>query len=371
MRICQLLAYPDEYLIKYHEDHPEAASLTFKEQVQRLASAIPDARQYWLEDLNELGHEVRIIVATDRTSQIRWAAEKLGGAFEITAAWMHDLVIQQLRKIKPDLLLIMAPEKFGEPFISKIRNRVTTIAGWTDSSFSEGSIFSGYDLIISPSAKVTQAARNLGAARALHLPSGFPRAIAEAVFQTSRKIDVICLGPMTDHATAPVLQKLADLNKRSGKSIQLEIGMDSECHISIPNGLTQACSGIAGLSYYHKIASARLAVTLPLDSGRFPYQILEATGIGTATLVYSADLVRLTPPFLEGAQVLTYSSSDDLPAMIEELLSEAGQKKRVTLAAAAQEHCLTHHNNIQSMRRLMEALTERPAGFLGNFVPKK
>lgn len=370
MKFCQIIAYPDSLLNSLHAARPHLMDAPFKEHAPELAIEAPVAADLWTTTLTDSGHESQLIVANDVVSQCKWAAEKLE-TFKPRnkAEWMCELVLEQLRKVKPDVLCLTAPISFQQRLLEHLKHRPRHLIAWTGGAPMAKAPWKDFDLVIAPHEAGVRNAWKNGARDARVLRPGFPRAVAEAVFQEPIVYDVAYVGPW-DPAEEKRNKRIAALAKAAQrKDLPFKLGLFLEvpAGADVPPAVLKLNQGPRlGLARYKALSSAKLVVSEEspaAEAGSLSHTVFEGPGLGVCTLAPASDLLETC--FKPGTEIVAYSNGTDLIARIDEYL--AADAKRTSIAKAGQERCLTEHSLEARMKELL-AMLENPPGKLSGLM---
>lgn len=340
MKTCLLLTYPDAHLRALHQRRPDLRTLPFKEQAAALQAEIAPATTLWAPALLKAGHEVRVIVANDEASQTQWARERLGDGWQPASTWMQDVVVEQLRKFKVDTLLVTDPVRFDGGFARRVQDRVPWIVAWADRRLEPKARLAGFDLVLSPHESVVAQARESGASDARLLAWGFPRFIAEQVFMTPVSMDVVC--HVNWRASNAQAREIVTALASPSASFSLGLYVDAPADAVLPEAVRAVNRGsLHGLARYRSITSARLVVADPFEDEGVPGTVIEAAGLGVASLAKADD--RVAAMLAPDREVFTYRDATDFVAQLKDLTSPASAERVTQAGRDAQERCLVEH----------------------------
>lgn len=368
MKFFQILTYPDSHLHAIHAARPHLLDAPFREHAAELAIEGPEACSVWAPALSDAGHESQLIVANNPVSQCRWATEKLEKFNpKNKSEWARELVIEQLRKVKPDVLLIMDPVTFNGRFLERLKHRPLWVVAWTASAPDPKANWRGFDLVVSPHGTTVRHAWKKRAGAARLLAPGFSRTVAEAVFQEPVVHDVVYCGSWdpSEEKRNKRITALAKAALRKDKPFTLGLYLDASKDTALPPAVQKLNLGPrSGLARYRALSSGRLI--LSEEPGQalgetVSGSVFEGAGLGVCTLAPASD--ALAAFFKPGSEVVTYSSTQEMVDKIDEYL--AADAKRSAVAKAGQERCLTEHSLEARMKTLLPWLEGRPGGFAG------
>ena len=341
MKFCLLTNFPIQYLEDIYSSRPDLQKADFKTLSAQLALSNPAGAQLWAQPLMDAGHRVDFIVANDQVSQGAWLAERLPDFKPRAAASAaSEVVIEQLRKFKPEVLCVFDPLTFDDAFLRQLKVRPRWIVGYTaDISPKQGSM-DAYDLFLTPCASCAQKAQRHGVRNARVFGVAFSRAAAEAVFQTPESIDVLFCGqwPTKDGKRRQLIECLAEGAARADRPFKLAL------HLNVPAGEVIPPNIAPFVHRWHEgrerwkaIRRAAISVADVLDEDAVPMGVYKSTGIGTLTFTEARP--SLAGVFRANEEVVTYEDLADLMAKIDKFLEN--RQARIRIAKAGQERSLT------------------------------
>lgn len=146
-RIVKITTYYRDFLAQYYESNPHTASLSYAEQHAHLMSQAFGWSDYFALHLNTLGNDAFELVANAKPMQRRWADENgFAGSDE-------EIVFEQIKKLKPDVVFFQDTVTFGKDFITKVKTEIPSVRlalGWCCTIYSDEHIevFREYDSML-------------------------------------------------------------------------------------------------------------------------------------------------------------------------------------------------------------------------------
>jgi spore maturation protein CgeB len=146
-RFVKITSYYREFLKQYYELNPEIIKGTYDEQLYHLMAQGFAWSDYFAQHLNKLGVEAFEIVCNAKYLQQAWADENGSSATGV------DIVIDQLKKMKPDVVFFQDSFKFDAEWITRLREKVPSIKlaiGFCCTNFNEYYLqrFKVFDFVI-------------------------------------------------------------------------------------------------------------------------------------------------------------------------------------------------------------------------------
>jgi spore maturation protein CgeB len=312
------------------------------------------------------GHRCLEIVANSALLQSAWAKEN-GVRFLNTKAWdksfflsrtkalhpflnylrqFHFLVVQQVKSIKPDVLIVKDIHEYPPIVLRQFKQSVGQLVGFCSSSVVDSNNFAEYDLILSSVPANLQIAKDLGIRNKRLFPAFDSRNLE---FQSeNRDISTSFVGSIYS-GTIPILKAALEV--------------DSALQIYAPNpkalqgepGLLDNYVGNAWGSEMYKIYG-RSKITLNRHgaiASNFAanMRLFEATGMGACLLTES----RPNLPYLfdPATEVVSYNDLSDLQRKIELVLGSDSLRQRI--AEAGQHRCLQQHSYSVRIKEILAA----------------
>jgi spore maturation protein CgeB len=150
MRLLKLGIYHPTYLQNFYAARPQLKTDSYNVQHRALIEDGFGSADFWTSALSKLNYETIDIVANAEFLQRKWAREndcrfgKKGWLFEIAAA--------QIRKFRPDVLLVADYSTFSADFLKNIRRECASIRlvlGWCGAPYRDLSVMREWDVALS------------------------------------------------------------------------------------------------------------------------------------------------------------------------------------------------------------------------------
>ena len=369
MKFCLLTSFPASYLEDFYLACPELGSADFKALSSRLAVSFPEGAQQWAQPLMDAGHRVQVIIANDRVSQRAWLAEKLPDFKPTSAAnETQEVVIEQLRKLKPDVLCIFDPLTFDDAFIKQLKGRPKWIVGYAAELSPNQGTLRGYDLFLTPCASCAESAQHFGVRDARVFEAAFSRAAAEEVFQTSETIDVFFCGPWPakDGKRTKLIECLAQSAARKDRPFNLALHLETPVGAVVSPTMAPFIRSVEiGRERWKSIRGSAIVVADVLEEDVVPMSVYESTGIGALT--FTEDRPCLSDVFKPNEEVVAYKDLAELVSKIDLFLQRSDDRLRI--AKAGQERCLTAFSIEARVAEFVEMVAGEPPTALSSARP--
>ena len=371
MRFMQIANFYPRYLRTLFASCPGLAERPFAEQIGALVADGFGAGHLVAPHMGAIGHEALLVIANCTTAQAQWALEN-GIAVPQTMAQGNALLVEQVRRFRPDVLYILDPIAFDGRFVAALSPRPRLVVGWRAATIPAGVDWTGYDLLLSSDERCRQRALELGCKAAEMFRPGFPAFLAEAVAAQSKTSDVVFCGQITaehSHRLAmlgEVGQAASDPAGRFGLDLHLGTLLADALPAGVGKALEQHVrEAVWGIDMYRTVRSGRIGLNFHIDIATVRSQnmrVLETTGVGTFLLTEASD--GLEEQFVPGKEIETYASAGELLEKIRHYLDRP--EEREAIAQAGQVRCLAEHSMEQRARQMAAILQ---AGLQGRLPP--
>jgi len=121
-KLVKITTYYKDFLSYYYEKHPEVTDLSYADQHQHLMHQRFAWSDAYAEGFSNLGYEASEIVANARPLQKTWCAEN-----NIHPGLDKEILIAQLKSIKPEILWFQDSYTFNGDFIERVKQKVPSI----------------------------------------------------------------------------------------------------------------------------------------------------------------------------------------------------------------------------------------------------
>lgn len=120
-RFVKITSYYRDFLKSYYKSNPEIINKTYKEQLEHLMSQAYAWSNYYSVHLNKMGYEAHEIVCNAESLQNTWVKENNSVSKDL------DIVFDQLKKLKPEVLFLQDSFKFNGEWIIELRKKIPSI----------------------------------------------------------------------------------------------------------------------------------------------------------------------------------------------------------------------------------------------------
>jgi spore maturation protein CgeB len=359
--------YPDFQQAAYARE-PKLSRRGYEEQLlSRTASGFLWA-DFYSKNLRKIGHEAEEILPTNVYLQAAWARENLPNVktnewkfvlrrgwvpwVRQSSRWLEHVVFEQIRRAKPDVLLIRDINDFSAKLLHEIRPYTGLIVGQHASPIAPTVPFDAYDLLLSSIPTYVDRFRTRGAKAEL-LALAFEPSVLDRIGSQERGVDVSFVGTVGgDHiARVRFLEQLCE---------RIDLAIWGIISSPLPPRLAQVHRGPAwGVEMYRVLASSRITLNHH-ETWSGPYannlRLYEGTGAGALLLTDAKE--NLESKFSPGQEILTYADPVECAEKAEYFLVH--EAERAAIAARGQARTMRDHTYLQRMKELVAILRKYP-----------
>lgn len=133
-RFVKITSFYRNFLNYYYQKYPDIVNYSFVEQLNHILKEGFGWADFFKIHLNELGVDAHELIFNAGPIQRKWAEEN---NLKITG---EDLIVEQLKKLKPDVIFFQDSMSFSPSFYNRVRDEVPSVKkliGWCCSPFSE------------------------------------------------------------------------------------------------------------------------------------------------------------------------------------------------------------------------------------------
>ncbi|UVO39217.1 glycosyltransferase [Bradyrhizobium arachidis] len=263
---------------------------------------------------------------------------------------MAEILLAQIEEHKAEVFYNLDPMLYGSDFVRRLPGCVRRTICWRAAP--SGNVdLTGYDLVICNFPSILRDWERRGCRSAYFAPAYDP-AMGNYAGQAERSLDLVFVGGFSRHhiARTAALKEAASLEGvRMG--LHLEEGRLARLANAFPfvpvlrkhaypRRVREFTQGpVYGREMYAQFADARIVLNGAVDmagSDRGNMRCFEATGCGSVLLT---DDGHYPEGFIDGKTMVTYSSPDQIPALVRRLLSDPAWASSIAQAG---------HNMVQA-----------------------
>ncbi|MBT3380502.1 MAG: glycosyltransferase [Lentisphaerae bacterium] len=393
MRILILNTDYDAFLAQFYANNPALKDADYETQMQARSASLFGVADFYSHNLRALGHDAREIHANNQHLQAAWAREntedvtppaviepgwhaslqalrrRLGQTglrhvkrmfrpflnwLDSRNDWLYDILDQQIRHYRPDVILNQALDGISNQFLAERRDQTRLLVGQIAAPLPPDADLLHYDLMLSSLPNYVARFRELGLRAELHRFAFDPRVLERVPPAPERDLPVSFVGSASFHhrSRGELLEALC----RGG--IPLEIWGQGRENLRAGSPLKVRHHGpVWGSEMYGVLARSKIALNHHIGiAGEYcnNMRLFEATGMGAALVTDAKS--NLSDYFAIGTEVLAYHSADECAELIKECLDQPG--RCAAIGTAGQARVLHDYTYEARMAELMETLQQ-------------
>lgn len=150
MRLLKLGIYHPTYLQNFYAARPQLKTDFYIVQHRALIEDGFGSADFWTSALGKLNYETTDVIANAEFLQRRWARENDCGFDE--NSWLFEIAAGQIKKFRPEILLVADYSTFTADFIKNIRRECASIRlvlGWCGAPYQNLSVMREWDVALS------------------------------------------------------------------------------------------------------------------------------------------------------------------------------------------------------------------------------
>lgn len=352
---------------------PDQPELHYEQSLSELLDFGFGTGGAYVRNLREAGWRADIVIPNALGLQTMWAREngvrrplsrgwkyaphlsRIPGARDILHRFphVHGLVMQQVKKIKPDVVMVQDINLVPPGLAKEIRRHTSLLVGEIASPLPPKPFLLSYDLIVSALPSVVEQARQWDIA-SRGIPLAFDHKWATISPASSRPIDAIFIGSFSrlQPVTAPLLRAVAD------RVPGLRIYGPASDRVLEDAGLASFHHGPAwGRDMFELLGQSKLVINRH-GAVAGPYAVnmrmFESTGSG-ALLVTEAKQ-NLRDLFEPDREVLAYHSQQEAAELAAAVLADPARLDAI--ARAGQQRTLNEHTYAHRAEALIDVIEE-------------
>lgn len=271
----------------------------------------------------------------DRALQFLWAKENGFKGDNSTS-----ILLAQIEHHRTEIFYNLDPMRYGSDFVRKLPGCVQKAICWRAAPSGNADL-SGYDLVVGNFPSILDDWRRKGCRVGYFAPGHDPE-LDRYADRRNEIVDLVFVGGFSRHhgrrsaallAAALTPEIDARFHLEDGRLTQLAnrlpfmLGLRRHCH---PPEIRAIRSGpVYGRDLYRALASARIVLNGAVDMAgpdRGNMRCFEAAGAGALLLT---DTGNYPPGFIDEKTMLTYSSPEEIPAIIKGALGDPGRSRLI------------------------------------------
>ena len=357
MRILLLWDYYESYLRQFYFHNHEAVLLPFADQNRLLLSDGFNWPAYMVPEFRRLGHEAEAIVGNADAAQNMWARENGKCRNGDLLSWRSQIVREQIRKFRPNILWLGGANHYLGDFIQSVREYCGAVVGWRAAVGGERLDWTGVDCVLSSHSNFVDMFRKMGLRSDLMLPCMDATLVSECLSsEVRRSRDVTFYGTLS----STMFTKRLDLLDAVTRKIPCHIYADRviwQCRPRSPIGIyfnqiryipfklrTRLEPPAYGKELLRLLAGSKIVLNSHVDGAKGlagNIRMFESTAMGA--LLLTEESKNLTQIYEPGKEVVTYRSSAEAIDRIRYYLDHPDERE--TIARAGQRRTLQNYNS--------------------------
>ena len=407
MRLLKLGIYHPTYLLNFYGRRPELESRTYAVQHQALIEDCFGSSDFWTRGLNKLNYETTDIIANADFLQRSWAGENDVKFSEND--WLFEIAAAQIKKFRPDILLVADYSTFTAEFLKNIRREcpsIRLILGWCGAPYNNLSVIREWDIALSCVPEMAANFRSEGI-RGYHVNHAFePRILDQLSLKPQPDIDFAFIGSIMRRNQFHLererlllklvkntpLQIWSEIDRPSFKqrgsmfgrrkaydivAAARDVGISERSLNALPmvrkiarwdeppgreqfidkQIMKRTRSPIFGIEMFQQLRNTRVVFNNHIDISPVSasnMRLFETTGAGSCLLTdWKENLPELFEPDKE---VLTYRSAEECVEKVNYILEHEDERR--SIAAAGQRRTLRDHNFDSRAAQIDEIIRE-------------
>ncbi len=367
MTILIIDTYYNKYLESIYAKNRLLESYTYNDQLNFLLSSKFGTSDAYSRNFKRRGFDAHDVIANCIPLQLMWAKENSFPISPLSSMLnpkfnklidldflpnINDILFEQIKKLRPNVVYIQDIKYFSPYFIDKIRPYTRFIVGQIASPLPKSKYLQSYDLILSSLPNIVNEINNSGI-NCSFLPLGFDQSVLEFTAPTKKLYDVSFVGGYT---------------KNHKKSVQLMEHLAAHCDINFwgygfsgfninQNIVSKYQGQVWGLDMYEIVSKSRIVINRHLDISHNycnNMRMFEATGMGSLLLTDCKS--NLNDYFDVGNEVMCYKSPEECVEIINLLLSQSERLNEI--ASNGQKKTLSLHTYENQIDKLINILDE-------------
>ena len=403
-RIVKITSYYKDFISYYYTKYPDIINYGYSKQLHHLMKQRFAWSDAFAVAFRSIGNEAFEIVVNAESLQKKWCTEN-NIKTKLTS---KEIVIKQLKVLKPDVVWFQDSYTFNGSFIERIKKEVPTIKIFIGNVCSPISpeyydAFKSFDFIVVCALFFKHLLESKGLPQSIVVPHAFDsRILNETVIPEQKKYDFLFTGSIILdqnfheerirfikdllNYTDLDVNLMINLNKRSSKWIHLRqtafmvSKLLKKTGLDIINQTIEPLNKVSKLQYFprqtslskkflksinkpvfgidmfNEIANSNIVFNIHGDIAKdftANLRMFEVTGIGSCLLTdWKKDINNY---FIDGEEIITYKSFDEAKEKIKWLTKNPEKMKAI--AKKGQKKTLTHHTFLNRAKIIDDKIT--------------
>ncbi len=354
------------YLNTFYQKNETLKKLSFETQKRAL---IEDSFP-WIFSLSTNVSDDSILVF-ETVHNCEWLQKAWNNCRKKYTTWQIEIILDQIKKIQPNICFLYPPELFNYDIIRQIRSTIhheSIIAGYDGMNRKCGELYDGYDLIVTCSDFISDYYKKKGL---LTYPYefGFDEKILKKIDINKKLIfNVGFSGSIYEKLHNKRFNLLKYLTKKSKIAIRSEFGFDKNYKLiskgqlkrlikerNISNYLARwrmakmNMGPVYGIDMFQFMKDSKISINIHGDNIDFAAnaRLFEITGIGSCMLTdWKKNIFDI---FIPEKEIVTYQSKEEAYDKIKFLLKHENIRKKIALAGQKRTlDCYSYKNRLSN-----------------------
>ena len=223
MKVFMLWTYYPDYLDYFYKKNEDLASLSFGDHRQKIFDDCFGWPAALAAYMNDNGYDVEFVIENAETLQKKWAIENDLGNIN-GSSWREKIVLSQIKKHQPDLLLIPNPTNDHYRYIDGARGDYKRLAFYLGHDVSNDKLIDRADVLFA-SVRAIVEKENPEIDNLYDLGVFFPAEILDKTVSIGKIYDVVFAGSISSE----------HLRRAEILSYLIENGVDLKVFSQLPN----------------------------------------------------------------------------------------------------------------------------------------
>ncbi len=355
--------YYPSFLSKFEKKNRKLS--TYSSKLKSILSQDFGTSNFYSSNLNSLGHKAVDIIANYEDLQRCWAMEnqveieKRSALDKLRLApfihkfigrpnWSQDIVIEQIKQLKPDITLIHDLSFFHPETLYKLKSFTRLLIGQIASPLPQSKFLNPYDLILTSFPHFVRTLGKLGI-NAEYFKIGFEETLIDRIEASDKQYETTFIGSFS-----PVHSQGTKELERAAKQIPIHIWGPGLNIFHPASPLMRHYHGQAWGNEMYKILCKSKIVINRHSQASEKYannmRLFEVTGMGTMLLTDWKE--NLKDLFIIDKEIVTYRSSDEMIEKVRYYLKNPVEREKI--AKAGQKRTLNDHTYKKRMVELVK-----------------
>lgn len=396
MRLLKLGIYHATYLRDFYARRPELKTQPYFIQQKTLIDDCFGSSDFWTAALAGLNYETADIVANAEFSQKKWAEEN---GFDFNQNdWLFEISTAQIKKFRPDVLLVADYSTFTAEFLRNIRcecSSIRLILGWCGAPYNDLSVFREWDAALSCVPELVKDFRAKGIRLSFHVNHAFaPRVLERLDLRSQPCVDFAFIGSILKQSRFHIERERLLLHLVKHTNLQIWSDITRPFPKRQPNNIIARKAGavterlltklllarkaerqsqadfgqhfdeqiarrtrppVFGIEMFQWLCDSRVVFNNHIDISPVSasnMRLFETTGVGTCLLTdWKENLSELFEPDIE---VLAYRSAEECVEKVNYILEHEDERR--SIARAGQRRTLREHTFENRAARIDEII---------------